>query len=633
MFTKDAAETVRGVTARFGISMATVLFAVTAGCTGSIGFQDSAGGDPGGSGGNPGQGGDDVVVIPGPGGDSGGGTPFTFTRPRFECNQSASPASIGLRRLTSDQYRNTLRDLISFALRGDANATMQVWSGISQAVARFPVDERHMQNALPTYRQMNQALQQPHVEESYNIAVAIGAALTTSARLGTVVGACATDGNTANDNQCITDFITRFGERALRRPLTGDEVTFYRGFYGTNSASDPAAWADVIAGLLTAPQFLYFVEHGEDAVPGRDATYRLSAFELASRLSYHFLQSMPDEELWQAARSGELLDAGSYERQVDRLMSKAEARRSTREFFEDYLRLADTEVVDKNRDNAQFRTFAGNNLPTSMLRQAMIEDAVDMAQWHTWDMANGNVNALLTSERSFARSPELASIYGVPAWNGNDEPPLFPSEQHRAGIFTRAAFTATGMVTTRPIIKGAHLRESWMCDHIPPPPPGAANEPVDTNNRTTRQAVELITEQEGTTCRGCHQLYTNPIGFATEHFDGLGRFRNEEQLFDNGMPAGTAPVNASAQPQIHVDDPRTVNHAGELMALVAESGKVEACLARHYFRFTYARMEDDASDGCALEGLRQEAIGSGKTLRGMFRAVALQPEFRQRKIQ
>ena len=88
-------------------------------------------------------------------------------------------------------------------------------------------------------------------------------------------------------------------------------------------------------------------------------------------------------------------------------------------------------------------------------------------------------------------------------WDGASEPPGFPQGQ-RPGFLTRAAFLSTGLVTTRPILKGVHIREAVLCDHIPPPPDNAANTPVDTTNKTTRQAVEPITEQDGTGCKSCH---------------------------------------------------------------------------------------------------------------------------------
>lgn len=581
-------------------------------CTGSV-MGPGGGAGPGGSGGR---------------GGSQGPDPVNPAAPTYQCDESAVPDSVGLRRLTSTQYLNAMRDLVRWALPGDPAGAMAVLSALGPTFERFPEDARFRNNQIPTNRQMNQPIQQAHVEEGYAIAVAIGRELTTGARLASVVGSCVN----AFNAQCVNDFIVRFGERALRRPLSGDDVAFYRTNFYRAESNDPAAWADLIAGLLAAPEVFYLVESGEDAVPGKRDVYRLNAYEQASRLSFYFTHTLPDDELWQAAKSGALLGDAEYARQVDRLMAKGEARRSTKEFFEDYLRVEDFDRIDRNRENATFRLFAGDNLPSSMLQQALAEDAVGMAQWLTWDKPNGSVGDLLSSEQSFARSPELAAIYGVPAWDGQGDPPVFPAEQERHGIFTRAGFVATGMVTTRPIIKGVHLRESWLCDHIPPPPPGASNTPVDTTSRTAREAVELITEQEGTTCRGCHQLYTNPIGFATEVYDGIGRFRTEEQVFDGETPTGTRPLNTVARPHIDLDDDTEVSGPAGLMRLVRESGKIEYCMAQHLFRYSFARLEDKTRDGCALESLRRAARRQGGSLRDVFREVAMMPEFRTRLI-
>jgi len=565
------------------------------------------------------------------GGGNGGSTEVP-PGPKFECDEKQNSDSIGLRKLTTAQYTNTLRDIIKFALKGDGAAAMGVMTAIGPAFDLYPPDSRFLNGAVPTNRQMNQAIQQSHVEESFGVAVAVGKELA-SKHLQKIAGDCATDNNTGNDDQCITDFINGFGARAFRRTLDADDVKHHRTFYGTDSKMDPLAWADLIAGFLTAPQFLYMVEHGVDQVDGAKNVFQLSAFELASRISYHFTHSMPDDELWQLAVSGDLLNDKDYEQQVDRLMGLADAQKGTKEFFEDTLRVEDFDDVAKNKGNEQFKLFAKENLPSDNLRAAMAEDAIGMAQYYTWQ-SDGTMGDLLSSERSFARSKELADIYGTDTWDGKGEPPMFPAEQERVGIFTRAGFLSTGLVTTRPIIKGAHMRTSWLCDEIPPPDPGAANTPQDTTNRTTREAVELITEQNGTTCKSCHLTFTNHIGFATESFDGLGRYRTEEMVFDAAKkPNGTVPVNTTSIPQIIADDMTEVNGPAGLMKLVRESGKVEACFARHYFRYTFARLEDEERDGCALEQLRASVAGKDATLRGLFREAALMPEFKTRLIE
>jgi hypothetical protein len=149
---------------------------------------------------------------------------------------------------------------------------------------------------------------------------------------------------------------------------------------------------------------------------------------------------------------------------------------------------------------------------------------------------------------------------------------------------------------------------------------------------TRREVTEHITEQPGSACAGCHATLINPLGFALEGFDALGRLRDEEVIHgDDGEELGRAPVHTSSTPGVVSSDRREVDGAAGLMELMAESGKVEACMARQYFRFTFARMEDLTSDGCTLEALRTAFAETG-SIAGMLREAAFTPEFRARSF-
>jgi hypothetical protein len=149
---------------------------------------------------------------------------------------------------------------------------------------------------------------------------------------------------------------------------------------------------------------------------------------------------------------------------------------------------------------------------------------------------------------------------------------------------------------------------------------------------TTRESVEAITEMPGSICAGCHSSMINPLGYATENFDALGRYRTEQKLFDDmGRVTGSKPIDATGVPQVTLGDLTPISAPGELMTLIANSGQVEACLARNYFRFTYGRWEDTKSDGCALEASRKALMTGG--VADLLRAAALAPEFRRRAFE
>jgi len=175
------------------------------------------------------------------------------------------------------------------------------------------------------YRRFDQEGTQPHTDGYYEVAVALAAKLTaTSKQLSVVVGDCATDGNTQNDASCVAEFIKRFGALALRRPLVADEVAFY-GADVYNSASSVLAesLADRMTTLLLAPQLLYIIEDQLPAADGDPELFPLGPYELASRLSFHFWNRMPDEQLFAAAADGSLSTEKGYIDQVKRLFQHA----------------------------------------------------------------------------------------------------------------------------------------------------------------------------------------------------------------------------------------------------------------------------------------------------------------------
>jgi hypothetical protein len=201
------------------------------------------------------------------------------------------------------------------------------------------------------------------------------------------------------------------------------------------------------------------------------------------------------------------------------------------------------------------------------------------------------------------------------------------------GLLSRAALVATGTANTRPIMKGVFIRTALLCQSIPPPPANAnANPPAPEPDMSTREVVEQLTEQAGSNCAGCHQGLINPLGFATESFDALGRFRSEQVLFDDaGERTGTRPVDTRSIPQVVPGDTTPSQGVGDLAQLMVDSGALQQCVARQYLRFSFSRAEDVERDGCALQDLSTR-LSAGAPLAEVLRAIALRPEFKQRVI-
>jgi hypothetical protein len=609
--------------------------AIAAGCVGQIGnpLSSTTGSESTSSGNGP-----------PPNGTSGVDAPTSF-----KCDPTQKPPLGSLRAKTTLQYQNTVSDLASWAMKDTAaGATVlgEVSASMASLQANFPSIPQNniaFTGSFPDggWLRADQDQQFTRVQAFYNIGVAVAKSLTSPSRLGKVVGSCATDSDPSNDATCLTTFIQTFGARALGRPITSDDVTFYTDVYGSPVTADPAAYQDVITVMLNAPEFIYAVEHGDQPVAGLAGVYTLSAHELAGRLAYHVWDTMPDDELWAAADDGSLLQDAVYQKEAARLFADPRAQATMDRFFLDYIQVNpvggprntgginyhDLAQLDAN---PQFIAFAGADLPSMSLHQHMVAEAMAMLDYFTWTKP-GTMHDLLTSPASFAKDADLAQIYGVPAWDGTSPPPSFQDGQ-RPGLFTRALFLSAGLDTS-PIMKGVFLRRYLLCDTIGPPPPKAACKTVaPSTTATTRQTTEALTA--GSPCNGCHPHWLNPLGFVTEDFDGLGRYRMQQTLYNtDGSVATKVPVDTAVTPYVEMGDgTTTAKDVAGLMSLVEASNKPVACFTRNYFRYTFARFEDLAGDACTLEAIRSK-LDNGGHLADMLTAVVSTPAFKQRTFQ
>lgn len=594
----------------------------------------------------------------------------------FTCNPNLKPAMDQIRALTSRQYLNTVADLIA-ALTGSSSVGPAVLSDPSvtaaqallqpntptiplplvDATATSTQNANSLGTAFPDggWLRADQSIQQSRINGFYNFGLALAQVLTSPTYLGSFVGSCALGATAGNDMGCLTSFLQKVGPLVLRRAFNdsnhSSDLATYTAMFTLNgpdaTATNPAAAAyqDVITGLLNAPEFLYFVEDDPSDPPapgGVAGVYQLNAYELASRLSYHVWDTMPDQALMASAANGSLLQPSVYEQQVDRLFTNSRAQQTLNQFFIDYFQ---TESVGGPRGTGglnyhfladpnaltspQFQAFAGANLPQPSLYANMVDDALGMINYYSTH--NGTVSDLLTSPLSFAQTADVAQIYGLAPWDGMSAPTSFLDSQ-RPGLFTRALFTSAG-IDTSPILKGVFLRRYVMCDVLGTPPALANGASVPlTTDETTRQATTALTSN--VPCNLCHANWINPLGFATESFDGLGRYRTMQTLYTNtGAVSDMLPVNTAVTPYVMMADGTTeAANASDLMNLIVASDKPAACLARNYFRYAFARFEDLTLDACTLESMRT-TVANGGQIANLWKSVTQTPLFTQRTIQ
>lgn len=371
-----------------------------------------------------------------------------------------------------------------------------------------------------------------------------------------------------DDRACAADFVASFGARAFRRPIEDIEREAMLAVYDVGR--EGAAFEDgvrlVVTAILQSASFLYLTELGGKP---KDGIATLTPWEAAATLSYFLTGGPPDEALVKAASSGDLQTAAAREREARRLLEKPGARAQVRRFVEEWLGVVDLERTSKSA--AVYPDFDALRPSMKAETDAFIDDVV-------WN-GDGTVATLFGADYTLADEP-LASFYGVSG--GGAEEPLRVSLEgtSRRGILTHASFLATmGRSTeSHPVKRGVVVLRRVLCaplgappmleDPIVPPPPDPS--------LTTRERFAAHTSDPG--CRGCHRRI-DPIGFAFEGFDGMGRARTQE----NGKPIITDGVIEGTE----IDGP--VADAADLAGKLAESEDALRCFARNAFRFGSAQ--------------------------------------------
>ncbi len=592
--------------------------------SGSGGMKSSAGG-PATSGGTSGSSGSG-------GGTSAGGTsgsaqtdPSQFgTCP----DDSPAPGATPLSKLTTVQYRNTVRDLLT------ASGLDDLVAGVTPLLAAVPDD-----STQASFRGLDKRISSDHVNAYFNVATAIGDAATKDAtHLKALAGSCATQSTLASS--CLDSFLGEFGRRALRHPLSNDELTEYRDVAQGDSptASSPAeALRNVVVALLMSPRFVNQLELTGTPVAGKDDYFALDGYEIAARLAYTFWQTLPDDELLSTADDGSLATDSGFDKELTRVFADERTQATLWQFWNEWLRFEAFTGFSSERPAFQ-ALAAGEHLgePGHDHWGDMVQEVRDLTELYTWKQP-GTLLDLMTSNVSVTRSADLSHLYGVKAWSGSGSYPTLP-DGTREGLLLRSALLVSSLETTNPFHRGAMIRRAILCEALQPPdptslPPGSLDPPPPSEALTTRQRFEAKIAGNNL-CLRCHQAFSN-IGYTLEAYDSLGRFRTEEQVFDeqSGKLLATLPVDSAASVQIGDEAAADVNGPLELNRAILASGRVEPCLSANYFRYALRRdPTPDSADACAFEHLQTKLTASGAVLADVFRQIATEPAFRTRKV-
>lgn len=452
---------------------------------------------------------------------------------------------IGLRRLTSYELDNTIRDLL-----GDPTRRSEM---VLPEDPRTPFDNDYRK------QEPSKAL----VEGLELVARdATKALFADTARRDKVVGCTP---KSANDAECFATFLKTFGRRALRRPLADEELAAFAKFssFAVEANDFYAGVETALLAFLQHAEFVYRVEIGSP-VAGRTDTVRLNDFEVATRLSYFVWATTPDDTLLDAAQSGALADPSGIQSAARRMLADPRGKATVHRFHSLWL--------------GYDRVLENNDLAKDMGGESRgLIDRVIFEQKKPWE-------AIFQSDETLA-TDLLAKHYGLPATGSTTAKWVSYGTSGRKGILSHGLFLTNGakLDDTSPTLRGLAIRLRLLCQEIPPPPPDVDTDlpPAEPGQCKTDR---LAAHSKGG-CASCHSKM-DPIGFGLENFDQIGRYRTTEP----GKPACTIKGEGELAGIGKFKGP------AELSDLMLKDGALQTCAAKQLYAYAIGRGQLDEDD-------------------------------------
>lgn len=439
----------------------------------------------------------------------------------FDFSKIDDPGFEKARRLTNQEYNNTVSDLFGKPLApadrfpadltgasGFENSANTLFLQASRMERYIAAAERIVESALPGKSWLG--------EESASFR-----------RIFFVLpGDLQRDAEeTAATEAAARRVLKRFLLRAYRRPPTKEELSQamerFRETLLPNSGVDGfvSAVKQVIQATLISPKFLLRIEQGRESAD----SWRISDFELASRLSYFLWATMPDDELFELASQAKLRQPETLRAQVRRMLQSPKAETLGSVFAAQWLgfRFIGNRVRLDPIDNP----WCTDSLMTAMRQESGLFFTSLIRE-------NKTLDDLFTADYTYLNEELAKEIYGINTVKGSRMRKARLSDPNRGGILTHGSLMAvtSNYKQTSPIKRGNWILETVLGRPLPPPPPnaGAFKEEVEENDSLTfRQKVELHSSDPS--CRSCHSKI-DPLGFSLENFDYFGRWRDSYRV-------------------------------------------------------------------------------------------------------
>ena len=322
----------------------------------------------------------------------------------------------------------------------------------------------------------------------------------------------------AQEPACARTILTALARRAFRRPVTNADVDPLYGFYqrGRRTGDFEAGIQSAIEAMLVSPEFLFRIERDPRGVAQGQA-FRISDVELASRLSFFLWSTIPDAELLDLAERGRLKDAATLERQVRRMLDDPRADALVSNFVGQWLQLRNVETVKPDPIIFPF---------DEALRQAFFtETSLFVSSIFREDRS---LLDLLSADYTFVNQ-RLAEHYGIPRVYGSQFRRVTLTDVNRRGLLGQGSMLT---VTSYPNRTSVVQRGKWILENLlgtppPPPPPDVPELKAAPHGKVLSMREQMQVHRANATCAACHARM-DPIGFALENYDGVGRWRTTD---------------------------------------------------------------------------------------------------------
>jgi hypothetical protein len=413
------------------------------------------------------------------------------------------------------------------------------------------------------------------------------------------------------EDPCARRIVSGLARRAFRRPVTAAEVTRLFPFYkeGKAEAGFDAGVERVVERILVSPEFLLRAEY-PSRTAARDQAYAVTDVELASRLSFFIWSSIPDEELLNAAISGKLREPATLERQVKRMLADPRAHALVTNFAAQWLLVRDLQA---RRPNDRFFPDFDEGLRRALLQETdLFLESIVREDRSVLDLLSANYTFL--NER-------LARHYGIPNVYGSHFRRVTLNGGHvRGGLLGQGSvLTLTSYATrTSPVVRGKWILENILGSPPPPPPP---NVPALRETSAEGQVLSMRERMEqhraNPVCASCHARM-DPLGFALENFDAVGRWRTVGEAGETLNASGVLPDGTALD-----------GIAGLRRVLLARPDQFATTLAEKLLSYAVGR-ELAYYDAPAIRSVVRNAAGENYRFSSLIMGIAKSTPFQMR---